>query len=140
MIRFRVDVAGGFVDFKTEALAIEHCTPLGLNYYQVNIPNDNVEAIKSSILKPAQDFGQNLKDAFASENIGQGITQAGKTRIVADLLRDVDYYLSSGSLYEALAEIDRLVYDSSYAPFVTAERLRIFKNKIRRYVGLPEIP
>jgi hypothetical protein len=139
MIRYRVDVMGGFIDFKTQAQAIAHCSLLGLVYYEIDIPADNIEAITNSILIPAQNFGQGLKNSFASENIGMGITQAGKTKLVADLLRNVDYYLSSGSLYEAMFEIDRLVYDSTFSPFITAARLLAFKNKIRRYCGLPEI-
>lgn len=139
MIRYRVNVTGGFLDFKTQELADEYVATSGGTTYQIDIPNDNIEAITNSILKPAQEFGQSLKNSFASENIGQGITQAGKTKMVADLLRNVDYYLTSGSLYEALSEIDRLTYDSSYSPFITSERLRVFKNKIRRYVGLPEV-
>jgi hypothetical protein len=68
-----------------------------------------------------------------------GITQAGKTRSVADYLKNVMFYGQSGSLYEVLAEINTFEsegYPSDLSPFVTQARMELFKQKIEDYLGI----
>jgi len=84
-------------------------------------------------------FGAHLMNEFINENISMGITQAGKTRTVGLALKDVDFWLRTGALYEALAEVVTLRaagFDPEDAPFLTDDRVKTFENKIREYLGL----
>lgn len=83
-------------------------------------------------------FCSQLLLEFAAENMSMGITQAGKTRAVSLYLRDVQYYISTYSLYVAVEEIDGLINEgipADLAPFVTTARMIEFKNKILAYLG-----
>jgi len=73
---------------------------------------------------------------FAAQNIQMGITQAGKTKDVADFLAMVLTYGQSGSLYEVINEIERLKSEglpASLSPFVTTDRVNDFKAAILEY-------
>lgn len=86
----------------------------------------------------AMDFGNNLILEFAAENILMGITQAGKTKDVADYLSSLMRYTQTGSLYEVMAEIDRLIQTGlppNLSPFITEERLLSFKTKVLEYLA-----
>jgi hypothetical protein len=73
---------------------------------------------------------ENLANDFSTENILMGITVAGKTKLIADTLRDVSYYGTSGSLYEVLTSIDSIVLTEAMAPFLTTERVAAFRAKV----------
>lgn len=49
---------------------------------------------------------QDLADELAVENIGKGITTAGKSKEVADAFRDVVYYLNANTPSEAIAALN----------------------------------
>lgn len=90
------------------------------------------------IVKAAISFGQNLIVEFASENVLMGITQAGKTKLVADYLADVMRYAQSGSLYEVINEVDNKITNGipqELSPFVTETRLLEFKQKVLDYLS-----
>lgn len=94
---------------------------------------ENVKAI----IEGAMRFGQDMMVEYASENVLMGITQAGKTKAVADYLANVIRYMQTGSLYEVIHEIERLKADgipSDLNPFVTTPRLDAFKQKIVDYL------
>lgn len=98
--------------------------------------NDKEKAIL--IVKNAVDFGQELIIEFAGENVALGITQAGKTKQVADYLSDVTRYVQTGSLYEVISEIDRLISNglsTDLEPYITLDRLNTFKQKIVDYLS-----
>lgn len=89
------------------------------------------------IVRNARIFGEDLIDTFATENILMGITQAGKTKAVSDYLADVTRYAQTGSLYEVINEIDRLIalgIPSDLSPFVTNQRMNDFKQKVITYL------
>lgn len=91
-------------------------------------------------MQRAVEFGNNLMIEFAAENILLGITQAGKTKQVADYLQNVMRYIQSGSLYEVISEIDSLISAGiapELAPFVTEARLLAFRGKVTAYLGMP---
>jgi hypothetical protein len=99
-------------------------------------PIDMAEIIKQTI-GDAMNFGNNLILEFAAENVLLGITQAGKTKAVADYLADVTRYAQTGSLYEVLNEIHRLEslgLPQNLEPFVTQARINLFKQKILDYL------
>jgi len=108
-------------------------------WYQSTLPTVDPNAVFIDIVNKAKVFAEGVIITAAAENIRLGITQAGKTKLIADTLKDLVYYLQSGSLYEAMTAIDAVVVTPEMAPFITAERLLIFKNKIRAYLGLPPL-
>lgn len=98
------------------------------------------ELIKKQVedkIKKALEFGQQLLIEFAAQNVIMGITQQGKTKEVADYLEAVVRYLSTGSLYEVINEINRLQsleIPPHLAPFITNQRLEEFKGKILSFL------
>jgi len=89
-------------------------------------------------VKAAIEFGNNLVVDFASENVLMGITQAGKTKEVADYLADLMRYAQTGSLYEVIAEIDRLIaagLPTNLEPFITESRMNTFKQQVIDYLS-----
>ena len=85
--------------------------------------------VRRKVIK-AIESANDLIRQFAAENIAMGITQAGKTKLIADILKDVFYYAQTGSLYECIAAIDAIVILPEYAPFITEERKTDLKNKV----------
>jgi hypothetical protein len=90
-----------------------------------------------SVVRRAIDFGNSLTLDFATENVMLGITQAGKTKLIADTCQQAFYYLSTGSLYEARTEMLAIVVTEEMAPFLTTARRLAFVNKIETYLGIP---
>lgn len=89
-------------------------------------------------IENAVQFGNTLMIKFASENVLMGITQAGKTRAVADYLADATRYTQTGSLYEVVHEIDRLLGEGlpqELEPFITASRMNQIKQDILDYLS-----
>jgi hypothetical protein len=98
-----------------------------------------MEEIVGKKIVDAQTFGQALLKEFATENVLMGITEAGKTIQVTDYLHKLSHYIMTGSLYAALTEIDVIISDTNKSdldPFVTNDRMNIYKEKIQRYLGL----
>ena len=110
------------------------------NAYQQTVgAEQEAKGLVRKIVSEAISFGSNLIIDFATENVLMGITQAGKTKEVADYLADVMRYAQSGSLYEVLAEVNRLQtagLPAELAPFVTTDRMNEFKLKIEQYLGI----
>jgi len=99
---------------------------------------EELQEMYKEIVSKAIKFGNDLVIEFASENIMMGITQAGKTKDVADYTADVMRYIQSGSLYEVIHEVDRLINEGipqELSPFVTDQRMISFKNKILEYLN-----
>lgn len=71
-----------------------------------------------------------LINRFCSENIVLGITQQGKTKLIADTFKDVFYYAQTGSLYECLSALNAIVITQEMAPFITEERINNIKTQI----------
>jgi hypothetical protein len=59
---------------------------------------------------------------FATENILMGITQAGKTKLIADSMSSVMYYCQTGSLYEVLTALNTINITPEMSPFLTTAR------------------
>jgi hypothetical protein len=98
--------------------------------------SDITEHIRK-IIRNAVMFGTDLMEEFAAENVMSGITQAGKTKQVADYLADVIRYVQTGSLYEVINEVDRLIaagIPPELDPFVTQDILNNFKSRVLVYL------
>lgn len=96
------------------------------------------EEIAFTKINDAVVFGNKLIIEVATENVLMGITQAGKTKAVSDYCVNLQYYLRTGSLYAAIDEIDTLIAavpPGDLDPFITVDRLNIYKSKIQAYLG-----
>jgi len=100
---------------------------------------DPVQYAIDMIALPAMAFGERIKDMFIAENILMGITLAQRTKDVGLAMKDMMFWLASGSVYEALAAAEEIALDPELEPFITAERIRKYKNLIRNYVRLPPV-
>lgn len=101
-------------------------------------PQDPIELVVQQKIVDAIKFGHNLTVKFATENVLMGITQAGKTKEVSDYLADVTRYCQTGSLYEVINEIDRLIASgipTNLSPFITVDRLNEFKQSTLDYLN-----
>jgi len=94
-------------------------------------------AITEGLVKGAIDFGWQLLIQFAAENVRLGITQAGKTRHVREVLSPVIMCLLSGSLYDAIAEAKAVAEEDKDATFLNNTRLLAFVNKLETHLGMP---
>jgi len=97
------------------------------------------DQIVTKSLRGAEVFGRTLIESFKKENVLAGITQAGKTKAVADYCHKLEHYLGTGSLYAAIDEIDVLLLTvalSGLSPFVTSTRLNDYKTKLQVYLGI----
>lgn len=107
-------------------------------YKQTNKANYNLwtgakvaqQTHASKKVKKAIKNAQALIQTFSSENIIMGITQAGKTKLIADMFKDVFYYSQTGSLYECLLSLNQLTPTEETAPFFTQQRKTELLNKL----------
>ena len=81
-------------------------------------------------VKKAIKGANNLINNFCAENIVMGITQAGKTKLLADTLRDVFYYAQTGSLYECLSSLSSVQITAEMSPFLTEARKLELQQKL----------
>lgn len=94
--------------------------------------------IIASKINEASCFGRALILDAAVENVELGITQAGKTRAVANYCSNIQRYLESGSLYAAIEELNRLILEvppTELSPFITVDRLNEYKSKIVTFLS-----
>ena len=95
----------------------------------LNIPPQLAIIGASKVAKAKSEFDK-LVNEVAGENIIAQITAAGKTKLIADALRDVAYYGSQGSLWEVYISVEKIKLTPEMAPFLTEERRQAFKNRI----------
>lgn len=81
-------------------------------------------------VKKAINGVNSVMSEFCAENIIMGITQAGKTKLIADALRDVFYYSQTGSLYEAKNALNAITIVEEMSPFLTENRRQEVITKI----------
>lgn len=120
-------------------------------------PEPDQTLLGKRAVKEALEFGELLMTDFAGENVGMGITQAGKTAEVLEVMEErVEFdsinkpgvmisvmgTINSGSLYEAINVIDYHIdkcdngdYDH-LSPFITSARLTSIKQEIEDYLGI----
>jgi hypothetical protein len=71
----------------------------------------------------------------AAENIAAGITQSGKTKLIADTLAPVAVYGNSGSLWEAYYALNEIVVTPEMAPYITEDRINWMRNQLIQILG-----
>ena len=82
------------------------------------------------IVTVAQQTWTAMVTQFAAENIAMGITQAGKTALIANALQEVNAYGSVGSLWQAYEALSRVHVTPDMAPFITTDRIQWMKNQM----------
>lgn len=60
----------------------------------------------------------NIMVQYVAQNVLAGITQAGKTQLIADTLKDVQRYGQSGSLYAAITALQTIHLTPDMDPFL----------------------
>ncbi len=95
----------------------------------LNIPPHLVIIGASKVSKAKEEFNK-LVNEVAGENMIAQITAAGKTKLIADALKDVAYYGAQGSLWEVYTAVEKIQITPEMAPFLTEERKQAFKNRI----------
>lgn len=100
----------------------------------LNIPPHLVIIGAAKVAKAKAEFDK-LVNEIAGENIIAQITAAGKTKLIADTLKEVAYYGSQGSLWEVYAAVEKIKITPEMAPFLTEERKQAFKNRIIKIIS-----
>jgi hypothetical protein len=95
------------------------------------------EYILQHVLIPARNFGQDIINQVITENITLGITQAGMTTFVRNVLRDATECLFTGSLYDAITVLKATPEENKDGVYITDARLLYIVNKIELYLGRP---
>jgi len=95
----------------------------------LNIPPHLVIIGAAKVAKAREGFTM-LINQVAGENLIAQITAAGKTKLIADAVKDVVYYGNSGSLWEAYIAVEKIKLTPEMAPFLTEDRKQAFKNKL----------
>lgn len=112
-----------------------------MSRYLNTIPAPTIQDIVKQKILDAQIFGNKLIEDFTAENVLMGITQAGKTVAVTNYLHKLTHYIMTGSLYAAIDEMNIIIADENkgdLSPFVTNERIAGYKNKVQKFLGLPQ--
>jgi hypothetical protein len=93
------------------------------------------QAALKNVVQAAINFGQQLLVEFAAENIELGITQDGMTKAVRQKMSEITSALQTGSLYDAIDEIDAIAEEDKDDKYITDERLAEYKQKILDYLA-----
>lgn len=82
------------------------------------------------VVNNAQAAWLNLVKVVAAENLALGITQSGKTQLIADACNQVMVYGTSGSLWLAYSELNKIKVTPEMAPYLTDARIQWMKNQL----------
>lgn len=94
-----------------------------------DVPQYLIDIGASKIAKAQAAFAA-LVQQISGQNLIEQITLAGKTKLIADAVRPVVYYGTTGSLWEAYAAAQSIVITPEMSPFLTEEKRQQFKNKL----------
>lgn len=102
-------------------------------------------AYYQALVAAATSFGQKLVVQYAAQNVAAGITQVGKTLALITYMSTLSVCLNTGSLYEAINQINIMIADTSdtkanLSPFVTNDILYTYLNLIQTYLSVPLTP
>lgn len=83
----------------------------------------------------AQQCWSGLVAQFAAENLVMGMLSQGKSGLIATALKDVNFYGTSGSLWEAYNALDSVIITTDMAPFLTTARLDWMRQQMIQIVS-----
>jgi len=94
-----------------------------------NIPKPYIDAGSAVAQKAIAGF-QAMMTEFVGGNIATQITKAGKTELIGNTFREVQYWGSVASLYQAMAALEAIHVTPEMAPFFTNTTKQEMKNRI----------
>lgn len=94
----------------------------GENFVAPNFNSIPQQAVEVKIQHAIEGFNK-LSVTYAAQNVLLGITQYGKTKLIADTLADVMRYGQSGSLYQVIASLQAIQITDDMAPFITQSKI-----------------
>jgi hypothetical protein len=97
---------------------------------------NSLELTVSAAIEASIDFGWLILREFSKDNVMLGITQAGMTARVRSVTADVINALSTGSLYDAIAQAKAIPAENKDPVFITDARLLKYVNMVEEYLGL----
>jgi len=99
--------------------------------------DENQEKQLSYSVYVAISTGQMLIRKFIEENIMLGITEAGKTKVVRQAMREVTDCLNTGALFDAIDELRSIPAELKDGVFISDARILSYINEIEEFSGLP---
>jgi hypothetical protein len=99
-----------------------------------NLPPELIEIGASKVAAAITAFNQ-LIQTFAGANVILQITASGKTELIGNAVKDVIYWGSTGSLWEAYKAAEAIQVTPDMAPFITEEIKQEFKNQIIQIIS-----
>jgi hypothetical protein len=87
------------------------------------VPSPDYQKIYEGKIQKAIDGFNDLLVTYAAANVLSGITQAGKTKLIADTVADVMRYGQSGSLYQAISALQAIEVTEEMSPFLTSDKI-----------------
>jgi hypothetical protein len=94
-------------------------------------------------INAATDFGNSLIVNYSVQNVLLGISQSGMTQAVTDYGANLQRYLTNGTLYAAIDELNTLIAagaPSNLAPYVTNDILYSYLNQIQTWLEIAVTP
>ncbi|MGL6123894.1 MAG: hypothetical protein ACRC1W_12970 [Shewanella sp.] len=138
MNKYRLIIGLRTYEFLTEYEAINFRASNGLGNEAITMHTESstVDAIANAAaaVARARGFGVQMMDEFAAKNILRGYSAAQISEIVISLA-NLQLLLMSGSIYTAISVIDAMTPTA----LVSQGDLTEFSNKLRAYVGMPQL-
>jgi hypothetical protein len=94
-----------------------------------DIPKPYIDAGATVATKAKAAFDAMMLE-FLGGNIATQITRAGKTELLGETFKDVQYWGSIASLYEVYKSLEKIKPTPEMAPFFTEKTKREMKNRI----------
>lgn len=98
------------------------------------VPDAYFNKAQATVLKAMEQW-KALVVTVAAENIVMGITQQGKTKLIADALAPVMLYGQTGSLWQAYQALDEIKITPEMAPYITEARRQWMKNELIKIIS-----
>lgn len=92
-------------------------------------PPPSAQQITQQKIQNAINGFNNIMLQYVASNVLGGITQMGKTELIADALADVQRYGQSGSLYAAITALQAVEITPDMAPFLTPDVVASLVNQ-----------
>lgn len=91
-----------------------------INSMPATLPAQTAQQVYTTVVQNAINGFNTMMVQFAVSNILLGITQAGKTQLIADTLADVMRYGQSGSLYAVISALEAITPTSEMSPYLNS--------------------
>lgn len=94
-----------------------------------NIPKPYITAGSIIAKKAIADF-ELMMEEFVGGNIAMQITKFGKTELIGETFKNVQYWGSVASLYQVFNALEKINVTPEMAPFFTEKTKQEMKNRI----------